>query len=168
MHEIYSLCRAINPRKLIERPPGNRETTYRQGIPASKLFVVTRGWNALVAYGQQRLSGSIDVLGDVFGCLVELLRQFLCRCPHSEVPIALKVGLSVEPKAGRKQRVTLAIEQRLDLSLEEGETAVLAALWDLVWAGLVTNDTFAPLRTLGRGPGTRRGRRERVLAGGRC
>lgn len=25
------------------------------------------------------------------------------------------------------------------------------ALWDLVWAGLVTNDTFAPLRTLGRG-----------------
>ena len=26
---------------------------------------------------------------------------------------------------------------------------LLAALWDLVWAGLVTNDTFAPLRGLG-------------------
>ncbi len=26
---------------------------------------------------------------------------------------------------------------------------VIAALWDLVWAGMVTNDTFAPLRSLG-------------------
>ena len=31
------------------------------------------------------------------------------------------------------------------------EKAVLAALWDLVWAGEVTNDTFAPLRALGWG-----------------
>ncbi|MEZ5166399.1 MAG: hypothetical protein R2695_07870 [Acidimicrobiales bacterium] len=29
--------------------------------------------------------------------------------------------------------------------------AVLAALWDLVWAGEVTNDTLAPLRALGAG-----------------
>ena len=29
------------------------------------------------------------------------------------------------------------------------EELVLDALWDLVWAGEVTNDTFAPLRTLG-------------------
>jgi ATP-dependent Lhr-like helicase len=28
------------------------------------------------------------------------------------------------------------------------EVSVLAALWDLVWAGLVTNDTLAPLRAL--------------------
>lgn len=27
---------------------------------------------------------------------------------------------------------------------------ITAALWDLVWAGHITNDTFAPLRTLGR------------------
>jgi ATP-dependent Lhr-like helicase len=31
------------------------------------------------------------------------------------------------------------------------ERAVLAALWDLVWSGEVTNDTFAPLRALGWG-----------------
>ncbi|MFP4636065.1 MAG: helicase-related protein, partial [Nitriliruptoraceae bacterium] len=31
---------------------------------------------------------------------------------------------------------------------------VLAALWDLVWAGEVTNDTLAPLRALVRGGGT--------------
>src|SRR5262249_32632990 len=34
------------------------------------------------------------------------------------------------------------------------------ALWDLVWAGRVTNDTFAPLRALtGSGSGTHRTRR---------
>lgn len=42
------------------------------------------------------------------------------------------------------------------------------ALWDLVWAGLVTNDTFQPLRTLGakRARGRRAGV-NKVLSGGR-
>ncbi|WP_419554810.1 Lhr family helicase [Candidatus Poriferisodalis sp.] len=40
---------------------------------------------------------------------------------------------------------------------------VLAALWDLVWAGLVTNDTFAPLRALG----PRRGRAAKAKRPGR-
>jgi ATP-dependent Lhr-like helicase len=35
------------------------------------------------------------------------------------------------------------------------QDAVLDALWDMVWAGEVTNDTFAPLRLLG--PSARRG-----------
>ncbi|MEM9533857.1 MAG: DEAD/DEAH box helicase, partial [Pseudomonadota bacterium] len=42
------------------------------------------------------------------------------------------------------------------------------ALWDLVWAGQITNDTFSPLRTLGRS--TRRSGRRRTgptMAGGR-
>jgi ATP-dependent helicase Lhr and Lhr-like helicase len=38
---------------------------------------------------------------------------------------------------------------------------VLAMLWDLVWAGLITNDTFAPLRSLGA-----RGRRDGARRGG--
>jgi ATP-dependent Lhr-like helicase len=43
---------------------------------------------------------------------------------------------------------------------------VVRALWDLAWLGLVTNDTFAPLRTIGR---TSRGSRARFTlpAGGR-
>jgi len=42
---------------------------------------------------------------------------------------------------------------------------VVRALWDLAWLGLVTNDTFAPLRTLGR---MARGPRARAtLPGGR-
>ncbi|MEZ4367798.1 MAG: hypothetical protein R2939_16195 [Kofleriaceae bacterium] len=38
---------------------------------------------------------------------------------------------------------------------DAGRAAVRAALWDLVWAGVVTNDTFAPLRSL-RGKPDRR------------
>ena len=41
-----------------------------------------------------------------------------------------------------------------------GETEVLAALWDLVWAGPVTNDSLAPLRALASG-------RAKVGSGGR-
>ena len=42
-----------------------------------------------------------------------------------------------------------------------------AALWDLIWSGLVTNDTFAPLRNLAGGARNRRRGREPALAGGR-
>jgi ATP-dependent Lhr-like helicase len=47
---------------------------------------------------------------------------------------------------------------------------MLDALWDLVWAGEITNDTFAPLRALrwkrpsGSGAGARRGRPGRLTA----
>jgi len=40
-----------------------------------------------------------------------------------------------------------------------GDAELVRALWDLAWAGVVTNDTLAPLRTLlgrGRAPTTRR------------
>lgn len=46
-----------------------------------------------------------------------------------------------------------------------------AALWDLVWAGVISNDTFAPLRALARGSARSTSRSARrggqVLAGGR-
>ncbi len=41
------------------------------------------------------------------------------------------------------------------------------ALWDLVWAGQITNDTVAPLRALGQKASARRGRRSVQHAGGR-
>ncbi len=44
---------------------------------------------------------------------------------------------------------------------------VTAALWQLVWAGVVTNDTFAPLRSLAA-PATRRGSAHPSLAGTRA
>ena len=43
----------------------------------------------------------------------------------------------------------------------ESGDEIFGALWDLVWSGRVTNDTFAPLRALGikAAPHRRRGRR---------
>jgi ATP-dependent Lhr-like helicase len=48
--------------------------------------------------------------------------------------------------------------------LRPGREDLQAALWDLVWAGRITNDTFAPLRALA---GAGRSRRPPGLAGGR-
>ncbi len=39
------------------------------------------------------------------------------------------------------------------------DTALTTALWDLVWAGLITNDTFAPLRALTGGRGAHKPQR---------
>jgi ATP-dependent helicase Lhr and Lhr-like helicase len=52
----------------------------------------------------------------------------------------------------------------LQASETPDEDRVLSALWDLVWAGEVTNDTYAPVRTLGgarRARGVGRGGRPR-------
>jgi ATP-dependent helicase Lhr and Lhr-like helicase len=38
----------------------------------------------------------------------------------------------------------------------EGEAALKAALWELIWAGWVTGDTFAPVRAMLGGGGTRK------------
>ncbi len=47
-----------------------------------------------------------------------------------------------------------AIVERVD----QPESEVLAALWDLVWAGYVAGDTLAPVRAQLRGAGAHRGR----------
>jgi ATP-dependent Lhr-like helicase len=43
-------------------------------------------------------------------------------------------------------------------------TETVTALWDLVWAGLITNDTLQPLRSLGRATAKRRPRSRRAAA----
>ena len=47
-----------------------------------------------------------------------------------------------------------------------GETEVEAAIWDLVWAGLITNDTFLPLAALGKRRPPAAGRTSRGLPRG--
>ena len=44
---------------------------------------------------------------------------------------------------------------------------LLAVVWDLVWAGQITNDTLAPLRSYLRGPPVESGRSQRSLVPGR-
>ncbi len=50
---------------------------------------------------------------------------------------------------------------------DDGEARILEATWDLVWAGLVTNDTFAALRHLSAAAGSKAGR-SRPARGGRA
>jgi ATP-dependent Lhr-like helicase len=67
------------------------------------------------------------------------------------------------------ERGALFFRQIADAAGAFDETETLLALWELVWAGHVTNDTFAPLRALLQG-GTRsssqRGRRGRPARSG--
>ena len=51
----------------------------------------------------------------------------------------------------------------LDVRNEDFE----ASLWDLVWAGMITNDTFSPLKALAGSARRQRHGREPALAGGR-
>ena len=49
---------------------------------------------------------------------------------------------------------------------DRGETEVEAAIWDLVWAGRITNDTFLPLASLGKRRPPAAGRTSRGLPRG--
>ena len=51
--------------------------------------------------------------------------------------------------SGGRPEAIAPTESRRPTDLTSLSEQVLAALWDLVWAGLVTNDTLAPLRALG-------------------
>ncbi len=89
------------------------------------------------------------------------------------------VALLPEPQEAPTEPMHLALLERLQtrgasfltgLSMAAGNPPMpelQAALWDLVWAGLVTNDTFAPLRSLGRARKTAGRRGRMVVAGGR-
>ena len=86
---------------------------------------------------------------------------------------ATSAGAAAEPPAGElHQRLRERLRSRGASFYRElasaahgaPEREVLDALWDLVWAGEVTNDTFAPLRALrwGRPKGERRPRLGRL------
>ena len=100
-----------------------------------------------------------------------------CCCPPAGGVRArsdLHTALLAAPRAAR--RLVLGRPHRAPPSRPASPSTiptVLAALWDLVWAGLVTNDSLAPLRAFvgSRGPplgGPRRvtGRRARSAATG--
>ena len=89
----------------------------------------------------------------------------------------LPVDAASPRRAGRVHAALLDHLERRGASLPHGarttragrrpRAEIEAALWDLVWAGLVTNDTFAPLRALGTQRARRAGRGRDDLAGGR-
>ena len=68
----------------------------------------------------------------------------------------------LEALTGRGASFQLELAAASGLAGEE----LVAVLWDLVWAGLVTNDTFAPLRAWLRGPAGRRAAPRRLARRG--
>jgi ATP-dependent Lhr-like helicase len=68
------------------------------------------------------------------------------RTPPADMPALHRTLLDMLESQGASFFAQLGAAAPAATSAE-----VLAALWDLVWAGLVTNDTFQPLRALGRG-----------------
>ena len=93
--------------------------------------------------------------------------------PAAEAPLLLPEPLGVEltPLAARVRdalagRGALFFRQLADATGASNDTELLLAVWELVWAGMATNDTLAPLRVLVGGgtrragrPARRRGRR---------
>src|SRR5204863_159501 len=84
-------------------------------------------------------------------------------------PLLLPDPLPVElsPEAGSVRAAlegsgALFFRQVVDHVGSTNDAEVLLALWELVWAGIATNDTLAPLRALTEGAG-----RRRAPAGGR-
>ncbi len=59
------------------------------------------------------------------------------------------------------------VQAAADAGLAYDDETVLAALWDLVWAGEVTNDSLAPLRALGTRKSAKRGAAKRRSTRGR-
>jgi ATP-dependent Lhr-like helicase len=67
--------------------------------------------------------------------------------PTPPVPAVAPTGPSAD--AAQLSAASLAdIADALTAPSKLTEQDVTSALWDLVWAGLVTNDTLAPLRSL--------------------
>ncbi len=94
--------------------------------------------------------------------------------PAAEAPLLLPEPLGVEltPLAARvrdalAERGALFFRQFPEIVGVSNDTELLLAVWELVWAGIATNDTLAPLRVLvgggtrasGRAAARRRGRR---------
>jgi ATP-dependent Lhr-like helicase len=83
--------------------------------------------------------------------------------PADAAPVTLPLARDHEPDALQRE-VLLSLgtggayffSQLAESTGSEDDTALVAAIWDLVWAGLITNDTFTPLRSLTGGGGAHR------------
>ena len=118
----------------------------------------------LLWVGRGRLGprdGRVAVYGrDRFGLLVRGGAE-----PATETADATGGGTGDGPEARWTEGLHQAVLQRLEThgacftfdlvrgvvgAGDWGETEVEAAIWDLVWAGRITNDTFLPLESLGK------------------
>jgi ATP-dependent Lhr-like helicase len=144
-----------------------------QGVPLPASMLETQILPA-------RLPGYAPVLLDQLGAAGEVVWAgagalggtdgWVVLALAEKASLLLPPPLDVPPSPiGDRLRAALAgggalfFRQLADAAETEDDTALLLALWDLVWAGHVTNDTLAPLRAVlvrrGRPRSADRGRR---------
>ncbi len=94
--------------------------------------------------------------------------QGLSEIPPGEGDQTTPRGVVLRQLRDRGASFLLELTQALDAAGFKGDGVIEETLWDLVWDGCITNDTFAPLRALGkrRQSHHRRGRGSSI-AGGR-
>jgi len=68
--------------------------------------------------------------------------------PQAAASGAVATGTAANPAAASPAAASHAAASRVHALSRVSDQAVAAAIWDLVWAGLLTNDTLAPLRTV--------------------
>jgi ATP-dependent Lhr-like helicase len=96
-------------------------------------------------------------------CIAALFTPDIDQEPPSGIHLALLERLRSRGACFLMELAEVVEREGVELRTEDFESA----LWDLIWSGQVTNDTFAPLRNLAGGAGSRRRSREPALAGGR-
>jgi ATP-dependent Lhr-like helicase len=157
--DIDSLLDAIDSLQGARIPASVLE---RQVLPARLPGYSASLLDQLCAAGEVVWTGN-GALGAKDGWIVLALadRARLLLPPPSTAelsPEALKV------QAALRDRGALFFRQIADETGSDNDTELLLALWELVWEGHATNDTFAPVRILTgastRGP-ARHGRRQR-------
>ncbi len=153
-----SAPRAVEPMRVVQQLAGARliASTLEGDVLADR--GVTHGLDDLFASGEAVWIGRGQI-GDRDGALA--------LYPRSSVP-ALHWDATADSPEGPlhdaiRDHLAIGASFFSDLYAAAGggdPADTLTALWDLVWAGEVTNDTFAPVRAfvLGAAPGRRRGR----------
>ncbi|WP_104167034.1 DEAD/DEAH box helicase [Arthrobacter sp. SX1312] len=103
----------------------------------------------LTATGEVLWSGAGSLAGNDGWIALHLAENapLTLRADPTFEPTALHTGL-LELLAGGGGYFLRQLTNQLDVQEATSDTAVVTALWDLVWAGRISNDTFSPVRAL--------------------
>jgi ATP-dependent helicase Lhr and Lhr-like helicase len=145
---------------LIEGVPISFAELERSILPARVRDFAPSMLDALGALGQVVWIGH-GAIGEKDGRVALYRRDRIATLfdPPTEIPERSSVQRSI--LAHLESRGASFFAELVSTLGVDGSEALFDALWELVWMGLVTNDTFAPLRALGikPPPHRRRGRR---------
>jgi ATP-dependent helicase Lhr and Lhr-like helicase len=150
--DLDALYRVIEQ---LQGAPVPASALERQVLPARLLGYSPALVDELSASGEVVWAGSGAVGSDdgwVSLYLAERAPLLLPEPLHLELS---SVGSEVRDALGR--RGAMFFRQVVEELGSAGDVEVLLSLWELVWAGLATNDTLAPLRALVGGAGLKRG-----------